>query len=534
MRFVALFLSIALLAGCGFSSKWVVPIKKDDYGTLGQSIAESNDIDERDQYGQTPLHHAAKEGNLKAIRMLLDAGADIYALDNVNRTALAFAVDQHNINAAKLLIDSGWNGLEETEHEDTRPAADFEIVLWLGKVTPKKLASRIEALEYLYGTGYKPTKKLVQSATFLTLPPELTSVILQSGGKKFINQATGLPGARTVLFDQQYSGSIQLLVQYGADVTLKNDQGNTAFHHAVFRVVEPSADYYLDRYLQPFFKAGLNPYIKNRQGITVAEYAYRLGVPQVIQAMSAYENQYANILKADQQFKSCESSKVLEAKADCYQTFASKHSDHAKASLAQARYESLNKKRLVILEKKKKQQRLARIKRQACKLKNQDWEYLSKACKNGYAHGSGTAINEEKNLKFVGEFKAGLRVQGEIFAYGNLMYDGPLKNDRPHGKGICMHEGEPEDCNYYKGKRTDVLYKQRIEFAKQRELLASTEKRINDSLKETESNIDKKLANIQTGSGNVSQGTSATDMVTEALKKKAADKAADFLFDQLF
>ena len=171
---------------------------------------------------------------------------------------------------------------------------------------------------------------------------------------------------------------------------------------------------------------------------------------------------------------------------------------------------------------------------QACKLTSDEWIYLSKSCKGSFAHGRGEAVNESKNLRFVGQFKSGQRVQGEIFAYGKLMYDGPLKNERPHGTGTCIHEGEPEECKFYKGKRTDVLYKQRIEFAKQREMLASTEKRINDSLKETESNIDEKLANIQVQSSGSRQGSSAQDLVMDAVKKKAAEEAADFLFDQLF
>ena len=124
-------------------------------------------------------------------------------------------------------------------------------------------------------------------------------------------------------------------------------------------------------------------------------------------------------------------------------------------------------------------------------------------------------------LTFVGKFENGYRVNGEIFANNILMYDGHLKEGRPHGSGVCMNNGEPEECKYYKGKRIDVLFKQRIEFAKQTELLTNQQKL-----------IEAKLASMSTG--NPSQPPTANDMVMTAMKKKAAEKAIGYLFDHLF
>jgi len=106
------------------------------------------------------------------------------------------------------------------------------------------------------------------------------------------------------------------------------------------------------------------------------------------------------------------------------------------------------------------------------------------------------------------------------------MYDGTLKDDKPHGSGICMHQGEPEECKYYKGKRVDTLYKQRIEFAKQNALMV-----------EQQAQIDKKLAefsNTRQLAKQSKNGQTMGDHLTNQLKRKASDKAADYLFDQLF
>lgn len=210
--------------------------------------------------------------------------------------------------------------------------------------------------------------------------------------------------------------------------------------------------------------------------------------------------------------------------------------------MAQVKKENAAKGRLerIRLAKAKKKQEKALKKlmaQQACRLKSNEWVYLSKSCKQGLADGQGEAINGAKNLKFVGLFTLGHRTQGELYANNQLMYDGSLKNDRPHGTGTCMHEGEPEECKF-KGKRTDVLYKQRLEFVKQRELMASSEARINKSLESSEQRMDERLTKMESrshssGSQN-KKGNSAGDYAVSALKKKATDKAVDALFDSLF
>lgn len=98
-----------ILAGCGFSSKWIVPIEQNDYATLEKNITEGN-IADRDGEGYTPLHHAARFGNLKAIKLLIEAGADVHAYPT-NRilviTPLSLALKNNQYDAAKKLIDLG-------------------------------------------------------------------------------------------------------------------------------------------------------------------------------------------------------------------------------------------------------------------------------------------------------------------------------------------------------------------------------------------------------------------------------------------
>ncbi|MEH6347446.1 MAG: hypothetical protein V7785_20285 [Bermanella sp.] len=174
--------------------------------------------------------------------------------------------------------------------------------------------------------------------------------------------------------------------------------------------------------------------------------------------------------------------------------------------------------------------------KQSCKLKESNWIYLSNACSGNYAHGIGKA-QTFTGLTFIGTFDNGFRIKGEILAGGELKYDGTLKGGKPHGEGVCMHKGEPEACKYYKGKRIDVLYKQRIEFAiqsekfeQQQQLLSKQQQDILASQKEL-SNERRNSTYANNGAGSTNTGD---NVLVKAIKRKAADKAADMLFDQLF
>ncbi len=174
---------------------------------------------------------------------------------------------------------------------------------------------------------------------------------------------------------------------------------------------------------------------------------------------------------------------------------------------------------------------------QACALVEEMWVYQGSACNNGLAHGTGEAVHLTSDLRFVGEFSQGVRIKGLIIASGIEMYDGPVKNGRPDGAGICFHEGEPEECKFYRGKRVDAVYKQRIALAKQRQFMEEQQAKqqaqidsLRNDVKNTQFAIQQRsaapsAAGLQQGMG---------DVLLDAAKRKAADKVMDAVFDKLF
>jgi len=61
----------------------------------------------RSRTGDTPLHFAVIQGNIRAISLLLDAGADIGAAGETGYTPLHYAVEQEQLEAVRVLLERG-------------------------------------------------------------------------------------------------------------------------------------------------------------------------------------------------------------------------------------------------------------------------------------------------------------------------------------------------------------------------------------------------------------------------------------------
>jgi len=79
-------------------------------------IEKKANLELRDTYGNTPLIHAAHNGNKnysdtqqKIIKLLIDRGANVNAQNNNGPTALIYAAHNKNKEIVKLLVDAGAN-----------------------------------------------------------------------------------------------------------------------------------------------------------------------------------------------------------------------------------------------------------------------------------------------------------------------------------------------------------------------------------------------------------------------------------------
>jgi Ankyrin repeats (3 copies) len=170
---------------------------------------------------------------------------------------------------------------------------------------------------------------------------------------------------------------------------------------------------------------------------------------------------------------------------------------------------------------------------QKCRLKEKGWVYKSNQCLEGLAHGKGEAVNFEKNLGYKGKFVKGKRVKGKVFYNGKPMFDGVLSNGKPNGEGICFYQAEPEKCEFYEGKRVDVLYKQRIANARQEEKMDAKLAEMQKMQKQQNDRISQMQGQMN-NSAQQNSGPSVGQQIGDYAMKKAGEKVMDKLFDRLF
>ena len=80
-------------------------IRNDDFKAVSEMLRDEGLIEARNQYGATPLMHAALYARAESVERLLTLGADVNARDNEGMTALMFAVA--DVRKVRMLIDKG-------------------------------------------------------------------------------------------------------------------------------------------------------------------------------------------------------------------------------------------------------------------------------------------------------------------------------------------------------------------------------------------------------------------------------------------
>ena len=70
-------------------------------------LAKGADANQRNQFGRTPLHRAADEDRLEAVRLLLANGADVNARDCRGSTPLIAAAEFASLPVLELLVEAG-------------------------------------------------------------------------------------------------------------------------------------------------------------------------------------------------------------------------------------------------------------------------------------------------------------------------------------------------------------------------------------------------------------------------------------------
>jgi len=76
---------------------------------VAELLAAGYELNDFDDEGHTPLHHAARAGNLPMMRLLIEAGANVNAHDaaSIGETPLGAIAANCTFEVAQLLVEAG-------------------------------------------------------------------------------------------------------------------------------------------------------------------------------------------------------------------------------------------------------------------------------------------------------------------------------------------------------------------------------------------------------------------------------------------
>ncbi|GAA6062254.1 hypothetical protein JCM10212_001768 [Sporobolomyces blumeae] len=191
-------------------------------------------IDVPDKYSQaTPLSHAASEGHVESVKVLLQAGSDVHAQDEFKRTPIHYAAWQGHIEIVNLLLAAG-AAAEQASGKRQQSASETEK----GEGTASVSTMAVDPLEADLDADMIPS---------LSLPPPIIPFRIYGhnylDSKCLVHVTLGHPNttrppfpAPVRLYDQQHHGhasSLKLVM------TPRPDSSGTSIPHSV---ILPLAD----------------------------------------------------------------------------------------------------------------------------------------------------------------------------------------------------------------------------------------------------------------------------------------------------
>ena len=157
-------------------------MKTDNVEQAREFLEQGADIHVRDREGNTLLHLAVSG---KMVRLLLDLGADLYTKNNFGQTPLFLAIEESRVNVIPALLEGGIDA--------NAPDSD----------------------------GYTPL--------LAARDPAVAALLIRHGADVNARSKSG----KTPLMDTSKDLDVlRVLVQAGAMLTARDDEGNTALHMA--------------------------------------------------------------------------------------------------------------------------------------------------------------------------------------------------------------------------------------------------------------------------------------------------------------
>ncbi|WP_353270579.1 ankyrin repeat domain-containing protein [Wolbachia endosymbiont (group A) of Hedychridium roseum] len=188
-------------------------------------IPNSNNIEVQDELGRTPLHLAAKAGDLSKINLLCDDyNANIEAQDNFGYTPIFFATQSGKLNVVSLVLYYGAN-INAQDMYGSTPLHYAAQEGNLGMI--QLLLSRCARIELLDRNGWTPILFAARESKWNAVE------LLVSKGAKFNNEITYQGTPLHFAVREGNLDTVKFLIDKGANIESQDDYNKKPLHLAV-------------------------------------------------------------------------------------------------------------------------------------------------------------------------------------------------------------------------------------------------------------------------------------------------------------
>lgn len=221
LKFISFILTISLIvAGCASGPPLNKYIQRGNSKKSLKYIESGKDINLSDKSGLLPIHIAAKMGDVKVLNALLARGADIHVREySLSASPIYYAAINNNQKAIRFLINNGAN----VNDSNRKGRTALKIACSSGK---------IETVRALIEAGANVDKMQLVSSTALMKAVnsknlDIVNLLLNSGAN--INGRDNMGNTPLILSTYIDDEEIfKFLIDNGADTLAQNDEGQSA------------------------------------------------------------------------------------------------------------------------------------------------------------------------------------------------------------------------------------------------------------------------------------------------------------------
>ncbi len=234
-------------------------------------------MEQLDKYGRAAIHYAAENGHTQMLKAMLEKGVDANITQDkpadAEITALHCACKYGQVDAVKLLIDAGADDTLKNLQGET-PAhyavmkSQFGDKLTLGQRT--ELLKTLKNIDLPRQDGKTPLL-LIQK---ISETEQLLPILIERGVN--VNHADN-EGVTAMMLNTD-KNIIKLLLQAGADINMVDNAGNTVLHYVLKNYNEVTARYLI--------KKGADYNRANNEGVTPVQIAVEKGMNRVLELMT--------------------------------------------------------------------------------------------------------------------------------------------------------------------------------------------------------------------------------------------------------